>query len=142
MRHDLYVKSMVEAAAAGRDLALPSGAEMKRDYLYIKDAVQGTLAALDAEPDSLRQRVFNIASGEIVTTKQLADLVGELSGAKISVGAGLSDFERNDIRTRGRVDISAAKRDLGYVPEFNLRKGVSTFLDSARSDIAKNGRVK
>lgn len=132
MRHDLYVKSMVEAAAVGRMARFPTGGDMKRDYLYVKDAVRGTLAALDADGEALVQRVFNIASGELVTTRELADVVRSLSGTDVEVGAGLTEFERSDIRTRGQIDIGAAASELGYVPEYDLRRGVAEYLEHVR----------
>lgn len=132
MRLPVHIRPMVEAAVRNRTCTFEQG-EMLRDYIYIDDAVAGILSALDIAPDRLKQRIFNIGSGEITSTQELADAVRSvMPRAEIVLGKGMSELEASNFRMRGRLDITASREQLGFSPKHDLRAGISAYADELR----------
>lgn len=121
-------KTFIEDALAGRPTVLPSGAEQRADYTYIRDFVAGTIALLDCpEP---RHDAYNIAGGHGVTLKELAAVVeGLIPGARIELGPGPLEYMPG-IRypRKGTLDIRRAREDFGYNPQYDLRRGLAEYI--------------
>lgn len=133
MKLPLHVRPIVEHAVRGTACVFEQG-EMRRDYVYIADVVDGVLKALDADPARLRQRIFNIGSGVITSTQELADAVRSIvPSAQTVVGGGLSELEASNFRMRGRLDVTAAREQLGYAPAYDLKAGLTAYIDELRA---------
>ncbi len=138
MHQPAYIKPFVEGAVRGRPVRLPSGAEMLRNYVYVKDCVDGALLALDAEPRSLIHRIFHVCDEELVTVARVAELVrGIVPGATIEVGPGLSAYEQADIARRGTISITRAREELGYRPRHSLRDGLAEYVQEYRAYVER-----
>jgi len=89
-----------------------------RDYVYIDDAVEAIVLALQKK--STGGTVYNIASGQGYKIKEVAQMIVQLSG-----GTQPLDYRP---ATKPAVDylfdISAAQKDLGYLPKTDLREGL------------------
>jgi UDP-glucose 4-epimerase len=132
MRLPVHIRPMVECAVKNLACTFEQG-EMRRDYIYIDDVVTGILSALDVAPDRLKQRIFNIGSGAITSTQELADAVRSVvPGAKIVLGTGMSELEASNIRMRGRLDITASREQLGFSPRHDLRAGIGAYAAELR----------
>jgi len=91
-----------------------------RDFVFVSDAVAGTIAALEKP---LHSRVFNIASGREITILQLARTMQE-------VAKGAPSNLRFEPARKGEVyrslaDITRAQTELGYSPTVPLHDGLS-----------------
>jgi nucleoside-diphosphate-sugar epimerase len=121
-------RTLVEAAVEGRPLHLPTGGDARIDHTYVDDCVDGILLALDhpAHPHD----VYNIASGEGRTTAELVDLVRTLvPGADLAVGPGPHRYSAElEAPPKGALDVSRARRVLGYVPRYDLRRGLEAYI--------------
>jgi len=86
-----------------------------RDFVAIDDVTSSIHNAISHS----KSRTYNIASGRVVTIKELAELMVSISGKKLEIQhtAAL----KGDIRN-SQADISLAKKDLGYSPKFELDK--------------------
>ena len=126
--HEL-IKYFCISALAQRPLTLPAGGNYSRGYTYVMDTAEGLRLLLDA--GSLPHRVYNIASGQSYTVIEMAETVASLvPGACIERGA--VDTEKDGSRKgTGRVslDISRARKDLGFKPRYNLKEGIREYLD-------------
>jgi UDP-glucuronate 4-epimerase len=96
----------------------------RRDYTYIDDIVQGTLAAL--KYDGAIFDIFNLGENETV---QLKDLI-----AQIELAVGKKATVNRLPEQPGDVpltcaDISKARRLLGYAPKTKLTEGLSKFAE-------------
>ncbi len=90
-----------------------------RDYLYVADAVAGVLAAAGtAGPAGL----YNIGSGKGVSLRRLVELIGEVSGRPVRVAH--LDPRPFDV-PENVLDISRARRELGWAPRIPLREGLA-----------------
>jgi nucleoside-diphosphate-sugar epimerase len=126
-----HIRPMVEYSVRGKECIFPKG-DMRRDYVYIDDAVDGIISALYTDKP-LKQRIFTLGSGVITSTVELGKIVEEvIPGARIKIGGGMSGLEESNIKMRGRLSIEAAREQLGYNPRFDLPAGIKAFADEVR----------
>jgi len=134
MRYPMYIKPMVENSVRGLPTRFATGGDMCRDYTHVKDITQAVIKALDVPASALTQRVFNIGSGTMHSAAQVAETVRiVLPNADIEIGAGLSELEQNDMRARGMLDLSAARQQLRYEPQFTLEAGIRDYVAMFRA---------
>lgn len=134
MRYPMYIKPMVENSVRGLPTRFATGGDMRRDYTHVKDITQAVIKALDVPASALTQRVFNIGSGTMHSAAQVAETVCiVLPNADIEIGAGLSELEQNDMRARGMLDLSAARQQLRYEPQFTLEAGIRDYVAMFRA---------
>ncbi|MHC1566277.1 MAG: SDR family oxidoreductase [Candidatus Syntropharchaeia archaeon] len=92
-----------------------------RDFTFVKDVVKANILAMEKNVEG----VFNIACGNRISIKELANKILEIMGLKLSP---VCDKPRpGDIR-HSLADISLARERLGYVPEYDLEKGLEVTI--------------
>ena len=102
----------------GRPIQIVGDPDRKtRDFVYVSDVVQGLLLLADRAPVG---EAFNLGSGEEVTMRQLADIIGSATGAQAEIEAITSITEDT---YRHVADISKL-RSLGYKPRMSIPDGV------------------
>jgi UDP-glucose 4-epimerase len=118
--------TVVENAFYGRPTRLPQGGDEQNDHLYNRDVARAIVLAGYAE--SLEHRIFNIGTGQLTSLADLAAVVRErVPGADIAIGPGL-DYMQAGLHSYCVFDISRARRELGYEPHYDLRRGVDDYL--------------
>lgn len=118
------IRQMLTDALAGRTTHIPYGRDFPRQYIHLDDAAEAMVAALDRS--NLPQQAYNISGGSWLTLSQVAETVmNAIPGARVEVSQG---DDPGDMRQE-RFDISAAERDLGYLPKISLKKGVKSYLE-------------
>lgn len=133
MRYPMYIKPMVENSVRGLSTRFETGGDMRRDYTHVKDIAQAVVKALDVPGSALTQRAFNIGSGAMHSASQVAEAVRKaLPGVDIEIGSGLSELEQSDMRARGMLDLSAARQQLKYEPQFSLEDGIRDYAEMFR----------
>jgi UDP-glucuronate 4-epimerase len=119
---DCVVRAMIENTQAGRPTRLPFGQDFPRQYIYVDDAVDALLAALDAP--RCPSPVYNATGGVTVTLGELGALVTKVLGkGDIWAAPGpdpLDDYQHS-------MDITAIERDLGFAPKVGLPEGVARY---------------
>jgi UDP-glucose 4-epimerase len=95
-----------------------------RDFVNVKDVVQGVLAAIRS--NKAEGEVFNVGSGKPTSIIELAKTVSELAGVEFEVR--YEEPRLGDIRD-SFADISKAKNLLCYRSEVSLRDGLRTLLE-------------
>lgn len=126
-------KILIDAALDGRPLHLPAGADFRVDQVYIADLVQGVLLALDC--DEHRFDAYNVATGRAPALAEVVAIVNELvPGAELSIGPGDYRFnERLGPVAKGALDIGRAREQLGYRPQYDIRRGLAATIAARRS---------
>lgn len=94
--------------------------EQSRDFLFVADAVEANLRAIEA-PDEALGQVFNVGSGERTTVNGLVREICELTG--VSVLPIYTDPRPGDI-LHSYADIGNARRVLGYEPQVGFKQGL------------------
>ena len=119
---DCAILTMIEDAMAKRPTKLDWGAGEFWPFVYVTDIVTATAAALDGPKTP--QYAYNVAGPDMPAVQRIAELVYELfPNADIELGSN----PRHD--KRGRFDLSAAARDLTWIPEWDIERGVSAYID-------------
>jgi nucleoside-diphosphate-sugar epimerase len=129
---DRIPRNLVLAALQGRSLHIPNGAETAIDHTYVDDWVTAVLAALD-HPEH-RYDTYNVSSGQATTVAELVEAVRELvPGAKLTVGPGrYRHGNQIEVVKKGALDISRAKTELGWQPQFDMRSGLAAYIAALR----------
>ena len=117
---------LVENALHGKPLILHGGDETVLDFTHVKDAAEGfILAALTPEG---RNQVFNITRGEGRSLREFADiLVAMIPSVQI-----IEEPADESHPKRGALDITRARRLLGYDPKYSLEDGLREYVDFVR----------
>lgn len=133
MRYPMYIKPMIENSLRGLPTRFATGGDMRRDYTHVKDIAQAVIKALDVPSSALTQRVFNIGSGAMHSASQVAETVRTLlPTADIEIQPGLSELEQSDMKARGMLDLTAARQQLKYEPQFSLEAGIRDYIEMYR----------
>jgi len=121
---------LVENPYQGLPFTLPAGAEQKDDFIYNKDSALGIyLACIAQNPKS---RIYNIGSGVGSTLADFARAVRHrLPKAQIDIGPGLN-FLGLPYCPHGIYDISRARQELGFEPQYDIESGVADYVESLR----------
>lgn len=127
-------RDVLEAAARGESLHVPSGADSKIDHTYLDDFVAGTLAALDHAQHPYD--AYHIASETCPSTAEMIEIIKRLvPGARVSVGPGVYRHAgRVDIPRKGALDCSRAREVFGYRPRYDLEAGLTAWLGHIRTE--------
>ncbi len=102
--------------------------EKSRDFCYVDNVVQGNLLAAMAAPETLTDRVFNIACGERTTLHDLFSMI-RAQVAKSDAQVQGAELEKAEARAgdiaHSLADISRARRVLAYEPSHTVQSGLT-----------------
>lgn len=126
-------KNLVDAALAGRELHVPSGADSAIDHTYIDDVVTAILMSLD-HPHH-RYDAYNIGSGRATSVSELIAIIREfVPGAKLSAGPGpYRHGDQIEIVRKGALDVSRAATAFGWKPRYDIRAGLAAYIEVLRA---------
>jgi dTDP-L-rhamnose 4-epimerase len=108
--------------------------EQMRDFVHVSDVVQANLLALETE--AADYQAVNIGSGEVMSIRQVAALLGAGLGKSIEP-AVTNKFREGDVR-HCVADIARARTLLGYKPRVTLQQGMPELLEWVRSQTASD----
>jgi UDP-glucose 4-epimerase len=95
--------------------------DQTRDFTFVGDVVKANILAMEKNVEG----VFNIACGRRISINELANKIMEIMSVKLNP---VYDKPRpGDVR-HSLADISLARQKLGYVPEYNLEKGLEVTI--------------
>lgn len=121
---------IVENPANGLPFKLEKDGEDKDDFIYNKDSALGIYLATVAH--SVKSRVYNIGIGVGVTLRDFERVIKKhIPNAQMAIGGGLN-FYGFAYPATGVYDISRARDELGYKPEYDLEKGIADYLASLK----------
>lgn len=116
----------VENALQGKPLVLHEGGNSKLDFSYVEDVAHGFVLALKSK---VRNDVFNITRGEGKSIKEFAEILSKLV-PNLRTVVKPADIVRPE---RGALDISKARKKLGYKPRYSLEEGLKKYVDFIKS---------
>ncbi len=115
----------VQAVKENRPAFINGDGEHTRDFTFIENVVQANLKAFFAELPLATGHVYNIAYGQKITLNELWNTINEIQGK--SIQPEYRDNRVGDIKD-SLADISKAKNELGYHPQFNIKQGLETMM--------------
>jgi len=135
MSHGVIIDFIRKLKADSKRLEILGDGSQRKSYLYVEDAVNATLKALDQMigSDELME-VFNVGSEDWVNVKQIADIIVEAMGLRDVeyVYRPATDDGRGwlgDVKTM-LLDISKIKRNIGWSPRLSSKDSVKLTVQS------------
>jgi UDP-glucose 4-epimerase len=94
-----------------------------RDYIYIKDAIDATLAIINVKNKS---KIYNIGYGKGTSLNELIKIMSEVTGKKIS-----PDYINDPGLYISKIvlDIQKIQNETGWFPKISIRQGISKMWD-------------
>jgi len=133
-RPDMAFTRFVRAALAGETLRILGDGEQSRDFSFVADVVEATIAALGAPAG----RVYNIGGGEPTTLNAVLATIAGLVDRPVTVAREAQAL--GDVRHTW-ADTTRARRELGWAPRTCLRDGLAAqvaWLSSGEQSPALN----
>ncbi len=132
-RPDLAIHQFTRRIHAGKPIDQFGDGTTRRDYTYIDDIIQGTMAAL--KYDGPMFDIFNLGENETI---QLRDLIAGIENA-LGEKAKINRLpEQPGDMPVTYADISKARKLLGYNPSTRLSDGLPRFIEwFLQSSLAK-----
>src|SRR5216110_490869 len=123
-RPDLAIHQFTRRIYAGQPIDQFGDGSTRRDYTYIDDVIEGTMAAL--KYDGPLFEIFNLGESE---TTQLKDLIAAIENA-LGKKAKINRLpEQPGDMPLTCADISKARKLLGYSPTTRLNEGLPKFVE-------------
>ena len=117
------VQQAIWAAMAGEDVVLDAYESV--DFVYVKDLADGIARAVRATP--LPHDVYNLGSGALTTVEDVEAVLKKVfPDVRLRRGALTP--------ARPRMDITRARTELGYAPEYKLEAGVRDYIAELRRE--------
>src|SRR6195256_4135690 len=123
-RPDLAIHQFTKRIHAGESIDQYGDGTTRRDYTYIDDIIQGTVAAL--KYDGPLFDIFNLGESQTVQLKELIAAIEKALKKKAKINQ--LPEQPGDVPLTC-ADISKAKRLLGYEPSTPLKEGLPRFID-------------
>lgn len=96
--------------------------EQKRDFVYVKDVVEGSIRALDAQASG----IYNLGSGQARSFNELVDVLNKCLGTNFQ--PDYIDNPHAHYQNFTQADLMNACNALGYKPQFPLEEGVRDYM--------------
>ena len=122
----IWIRNMIE----GKPILVFGDGEQLRDFNYVDDVVDALLLA--ATSPVADGQVYNLGSHEVVSLKQVAQILAELSpGASYEIVPFPPERKAIDIGDYYS-DYARIRKDLGWQPRVDLRQGLTNCIDYYR----------
>lgn len=144
-RPDMFYYSATQKLVRGETIKIFNYGDMKRDFTYIDDIVEGILRVMQGAPRRLRGEdglpvpsyaIYNIGGG---TPENLLDYISTLQEELVRAGVLPEDYDFEGHRElvgmqAGDVpvtfaDSSALEEDFGFRPQIGIREGLRNFCE-------------
>ena len=120
------MQALLEAGLNGSTASIPASETMANEYIYAKD--MGRAVDLAATVPMPAQSIFNIGNGTVTSFEEVLAAVKALCpGVTCEIEPG----EAPDA-TIAPLDISAAKRHLGWEPKYTIASAFADYLQDMR----------
>ena len=118
-RNDMFVKRILNSIITGEEIQKYGTGEGIRDWLYIKDAIDGIFAIVEFD---VPFEIFNIGIGKATSTNKLIELCEEISGVKANIKN--VDAPPGDAHFAGIADCSKVKKMIGWEAKIDISEGI------------------
>ena len=117
------IKKFCEAALLGKPLEVLGNEKL--DFTHVADTAQGIFLAATSDAEQL---TYNISSGKAIPILEAAQIVAANSPRESTVVVHYEKGTDTTRPSRGALDISKAKRDLGYLPRADFETQVKRYM--------------
>lgn len=121
-----FVEATVETEKGGSDgrtVTVWGTGRPTRDFVYAGDVAEGILRAAEVYD---HPELVNLSSGRENSIRDIVERIVQITGYR---GEILWDNTRPDGQARRLMDVTKAKRDLGFEPRISLQEGLRLTVD-------------
>ncbi len=131
IRRTTVLKKFIQLALADKNLKLFGNGERKQDFVHIQDVI--TALFLTFKYHTKKGGILNIAGGQSVSMKELAELIiNQVPNCQSKIEYLLKNDPQSEYKPV--FDISKAKSMIKYSPKVRLNQGIASMLN----DFKKN----
>lgn len=133
-RPDMAYFSFTKKILAGETIDVFNNGEMKRDFTYIDDIVEGITRLIDKVPTSQSSltsaatapyKVYNIGNNQPITLRRFITAIESACGKKAQ--ENLLPMQAGDVPVT-YADIDELMNDIGFKPSTTIEEGISRFV--------------
>ena len=117
------VYHLAQQMKAGQRPRIFKHGEQKRDFVYVKDIVEGSILGLQAKESG----IYNLGSGQARSFNELIDVLNKCLGTKFQ--PDYIDNPHAHYQNFTEADLDKVRSALGYQSQFSLERGVKDYLD-------------
>ncbi len=135
-RPDMSAFIFTKAILANEEIAVFNHGNMRRNFTYIDDIVEGTCACLDSPPkqgskqNSELHRIYNIGNNQSESIIDFINILEKTIGKKAKIR--FEPMQPGEVKET-IADISEATRDFKFIPKTNIHEGLKQFVEWYRS---------
>jgi len=96
--------------------------EQKRDFVYVKDVVEGSIRGLDGQQSG----IYNLGFGQARSFNELVDVLNQ--SLSLNLPPEYIDNPHAHYQNFTQADLTRARKALGYEPQFPLEEGVRDYM--------------
>lgn len=134
-RPDMSYFKFTKAIFSGKPIQVFNSGNMKRDFTYIDDIVEGIVRLLDKKPERInlstissqaRYKIYNIGNNQPVELMHFISVIEEKIGKK-----AIKEFlpmQAGDVLAT-YADVDELEKDIGFKPKTSIEEGISKFVD-------------
>src|SRR3984893_3755870 len=116
------VYHLAQQMKAGQRPRIFKQGEQKRDFVYVKDVVDGSILALEPRESG----IYNLGCGQARSFNELVDILNKCLGTKLQ--PDYIDNPHAHYQNFTEADLSKVREGLGYQPRFPLEDGVRDYM--------------
>jgi ADP-L-glycero-D-manno-heptose 6-epimerase len=116
------VYHLAQQMKAGQRPRIFKHGEQKRDFVYVKDAVEGSIRALGAHTSG----IYNLGTGQARSFNELIDVLNKCLGTNFQ--PDYFDNPHAHYQNFTQADLTSARKALRYEPRFSLEDGVRDYM--------------
>ncbi len=116
------VYHLAQQIKAGQRPRIFKQGEQKRDFVYVKDVVEGSILALEAGESG----IYNLGCGQARSFNELVDILNKCLGTRLV--ADYIDNPHAHYQNFTEADLDKVRSALGYQPQFPLEAGVKDYV--------------
>ena len=121
-RPDMAIYLFAEKINNGNSIDVFNYGDMQRDFTYIDDVINGTIASIEKNYD---YEIFNIGNNKPENIIDIITLLEKGLGKKANIK--MTSIQPGDVE-KTYADIEYTREKLGYDPQIKIRKGIERFL--------------
>jgi UDP-glucuronate 4-epimerase len=134
-RPDMAISQFVERIIAGKKIQVHNQGQIKRDFTYVDDIVNGILSVINKK---LKYELINLGSGTSISLKHIIELIEKQTDKTANIE--YVHQQAGDLNET-LADTTKAKKLLNYQPEYNIEAGLKKIYNLGIKPM-KNNKAK
>lgn len=101
--------------------------EQKRDHIYVKDAVDATIKAIDT-----KSGIYNIGTGIATNFNDLIKILNEVFNTNLKPEYFDMPYDQKTYQNNTQADTTKAEKFLGFKAKWSLKQGIKDYMEELK----------